>query len=64
MQNIWNRYRLAVIAVGVAVVGVFASLFVTPETHQAVIIRAGEPRVIVNMYRPDQPFGQTGAGLW
>lgn len=64
MQDIWNRYRLAVIGVAVVIVGFFASLFVTPETHQAVIIRAGEPRAIVNMYRPDQPFGQTGAGFW
>ncbi len=36
----------------------------TPETKQAVIIRTGEPRVIVNMYDPDDPFGQTGAGFW
>ena len=37
---------------------------VVPETKQAVIIRAGQPQTIVNMYKPDVPFGQTGAGFW
>ena len=64
MQDIWTRYRLAIIGLGIAVVGFFSSAFITPETHQAVIIRTGEPRDIVNMYRPDEPFGQTGAGLY
>ena len=64
MQDIWTRYRLAIIGVAVVIVGLFSSLFVTPETHQGVIIRTGEPRAIVNMYRPDDPFGQTGAGFW
>ncbi|PXA84606.1 protease modulator HflC [Nostoc sp. 3335mG] len=38
-------------------------LTIVPETQQAVIVRMGEPRAVVNLYRPDQPFGQTGAGL-
>ena len=64
MQNVWTRYRIAIIAVGVIVAGLASTLFVTPETKQAVIIRTGEPREIVNMYTPDDPFGQTGAGFW
>ena len=64
MQNLWTNYKIAIIAVAVLVVGFASTLFVTPETKQAVIIRTGEPEAIINMYRPDDPFGQTGAGFW
>lgn len=64
MQNIWNQYKIAIIAVAVLLVGAASTLFVTPETKQAVIIRTGEPQAIVNMYTPDDPFGQTGAGFY
>lgn len=64
MQNIWTQYRLAIIGAAVVLIGVLSTIFVTPETKQAVIIRTGEPQSIVNMYRPDDPFGQTGAGFW
>ena len=41
-----------------------ASVFTTVgETQQAVIVRMGVPRAVVNLYRPDQAFGDTGAGL-
>lgn len=41
-----------------------ASIFTTvPETQQAVIVRMGVPRAVVNLYRPDERFGHTGAGL-
>jgi membrane protease subunit HflC len=64
MEMIWNRFRYAIIAVGVIVLAVISSLFVVPETKQAVIVRAGEPKTIVNMYKPELPYGQTGAGFW
>jgi membrane protease subunit HflC len=41
-----------------------ASTFaIVPETKQAVIVRFGEPQRILNKYRPNEPFGRTGAGL-
>lgn len=64
MDDLWNRFRLPIIIAGIALVAVVSTLFVTPETKQAVIIRTGEPKVIVNMYNPEDPFGQTGAGIW
>ena len=64
MELAWQRYRYALIAGIVVMVGVLSSIFVTPETKQAVIIRTGEPYKIVNMFRPDDPFGQTGAGFY
>jgi membrane protease subunit HflC len=36
---------------------------VVPETKQAVIVRFGEPDRIINPYRGNVPFGETGAGL-
>jgi membrane protease subunit HflC len=41
-----------------------ASVFtVVPETQQALIVRMGIPKAVVNLYRADQAFGETGAGL-
>ncbi|MDY7097396.1 MAG: SPFH domain-containing protein, partial [Pseudomonadota bacterium] len=64
MEQIWQNFRYPIIAVGVLLVTLAATLFVVPETKQAVIIRAGQPVSIVNMYKPDTPYGQTGAGFW
>jgi len=64
MQNIWNRYKLAIIAIAVVLVALVSTLFVVPETKQGVIVRTGEPHAIVNMFDPDDPYGQTGAGFW
>jgi membrane protease subunit HflC len=64
MENVFQQYRLAFVAVAVAIVAAFSSLFVVPETKQAVIISAGNPTKIVNMFRPDDPYGQTGAGIY
>ncbi|MEO0906597.1 MAG: protease modulator HflC [Pseudomonadota bacterium] len=59
-----KSYKIAIFGLVAAAVALVSTLFVTPETKQAVIIRTGEPRVIVNMYDPNDPFGQTGAGFW
>ncbi|MEM7701726.1 MAG: protease modulator HflC [Pseudomonadota bacterium] len=64
MEQVWSRFRFPIIAVGVLIVAVLSSLFVVDETEQAVIIRAGKPVSIVNMYKPNEPYGQTGAGFW
>ena len=48
----------------ILVVLAVASVFTTVgETQQAVIVRMGVPRAVVNLYRPDERFGDTGAGL-
>ncbi|MEP0393121.1 MAG: protease modulator HflC [Erythrobacter sp.] len=64
MNSIWTRFRLPIIAAIVALAATASTLFVTPETQQAVIIRTGEPQDIVNMYNPEDPYGLTGAGIW
>ena len=63
MENIWQNYKAALIALLVAVVGLLSSVVIVPETHQAVVIRTGEPVRTINRFQPDVPFGQTGAGV-
>ena len=63
MEAVWQKYRLILIAVAVALVAMLSSLVVVPETHQAVVIRTGEPVRVINRFRPDVPYGETGAGV-
>ena len=55
------------IAIGVAallLLIVAASTFaIVPETRQAVVLRVNTPVRTINEYRPNEVFGQTGAGL-
>lgn len=58
-----RKYRSILVIIAVAVVVAFSSLIVVPETQQAVVLRFGEPVRVINRFRPDAEFGQTGAGL-
>lgn len=64
MDSIWQNHRMSIIAVVVAAVALFSTLFVVPETQEAVIIRNGDPVAVVNRFKPNQPYGRTGAGIW
>ncbi|MBX7500722.1 protease modulator HflC [Qipengyuania mesophila] len=59
MSDFLQKYRTAVIALAVAVIGFMMSAFVVPEEEQVVIIRTGNPVGTVNT-----PDGKTGAGLY
>lgn len=63
MQDIWQNYKTAIIAVLVVIAAVFSGMIIVPETHQAVVVRTGEPVRVVNQFDPDEPYGQTGAGV-
>jgi len=63
MSEILRENRAAFIALAVLIVALMSSIMVVPETMQAVIVRTGEPVRVVNRYRPNADFGQTGAGL-
>ena len=63
MERLWERNKVAIIAIVALVIAAFTSLVVVPETHQAVVIRTGEPVRVVNKFRPDVPYGETGAGM-
>lgn len=59
MNGFWENYKLAIIAVGIAVIGFFMSAFVVPEEQQAVVIQTGRPIGTINT-----PNGETDAGLY
>jgi len=64
MESIWHNHKLSLIALAILVVAALSTVIVVPETQQAVIIRTGEPISVVNKFKPNQPYGQTGAGIW
>ncbi|MBK5265269.1 MAG: protease modulator HflC [Alphaproteobacteria bacterium] len=57
-----NPVALAILAVALLIL-IGSTFSIVPETRQAVIVRFGEPVRIVNRYKPNQDFGNTGAGL-
>lgn len=63
MENIWQTHKLTIMALAVLAVVLMSSMVVVPETQQAVIIRTGEPDRVANQFDPDEPYGNTGAGL-
>jgi membrane protease subunit HflC len=64
MEGVWQNHKMSLIALAVLVVAALSTMIVVPETQQAVIIRTGEPISVVNKFKPNQPYGQTGAGIW
>lgn len=63
MQELLQNTRALMIGAAVIVIALISSIVIVPETHQAVVIRTGQPVRIFNMFRPNEPYGQTGAGL-
>ena len=64
MEGIWQNHKPTIIAVVAALIALASSIVIVPETHQAVKIRTGNPVAVINRFEPDQPYGQTGAGVW
>lgn len=62
-----SRFLSNPVALGVAAVAalilLFSTVSIVPETKQGVVIRLSEVNRIINGYKPGQPFGGTGAGL-
>ncbi len=63
MMQLWQTYRLPLVAIAVLAIGVLSSAVVVPESEQAVVVRTGEPVRVFNMFRPNEAYGQTGAGV-
>jgi len=63
MDMTFQKYRIALIAGAAALIALASSVVIIPETQQGVVIRTGQPVRIFNMFKPDVPFGQTGAGI-
>jgi modulator of FtsH protease HflC len=63
VSEVWQRHRFALIALAAVLIALMSSLVVVPESMQAVIVRTGEPVRVINRFRPNRDFGQTGAGI-
>lgn len=63
MNALLQNSKALIIGAVVIAVALASSIVIVPETHQAVVIRTGQPNRVFNMFRPDQPYGQTGAGI-
>ncbi len=63
LQNLWAEQKAIIITVAVALVAAASCVKVVDETTQAVVVRLGQPARVVNRFRPDVEYGQTGAGL-
>lgn len=64
MDGFWQNHRTTLFALAALIVLAFFTMIVVPETQQAVIIRNGDPVSVVNKFKPGQPYGRTGAGIW
>lgn len=63
LQTLWQDQKAIIIAALVALLAAASCLKVVDETTQAVIVRLGQPDRVVNRFKPDADFGQTGAGV-
>ncbi|MEO0031324.1 MAG: hypothetical protein RIS94_1082 [Pseudomonadota bacterium] len=63
LERLWHEQKVALIAAAVVLIALLSCLKQVNETEQAVIVRLGEPVRVVNRFRPNADFGQTGAGL-
>ena len=53
MENIWQNYRGAVVAVAIFVAIAAASLTFVDETEQAVVLQGGQPVKTINKFDSD-----------
>lgn len=58
-----NPVALALVILGIVIL-LASTIAIVPETKQAVIVRFGKPVRIINAYKPNENFGNTGAGLY
>ena len=63
MERVWHDFKWPIIALAVVIIAALSSIVEVPEAEQAVIIRTGEPVRVVNRFRPNTAYGETGAGL-
>ena len=60
-----NQRNLIAISAVVLIGGLLLAMSIlrVPEDKQAIILQFGRPVATVNTYKPNQLFGETGAGL-
>lgn len=63
LQTFWQEQKALIIAAVIALLAAASCLKVVDESTQAVIVRLGQPDRVVNRFKPEADFGQTGAGV-
>jgi len=63
MTTIWANHKPTIIAAALVLLALLSTVVIVPETKQAVVIRTGQPVRVINQFKPDLRFGQTGAGV-
>jgi modulator of FtsH protease HflC len=63
LEKLWTEQKASLAVLGLAVVAALSCVVIVPETEQAVVVRLGEPDRVINRFRPNTPFGETGAGI-
>jgi len=63
LSNLWQDHKASLAALAVLLAVLWASIVIVPETKQAVIVRFGEPVRVINRFKPNVDYGQTGAGI-
>ena len=63
LTEFWHNHRPAAVLGIAALLTLFSSTVIVPETEQAVVIRLGQPDRIINRFRPGVDYGATGAGI-
>ena len=58
-----RNITIGAVAAGVAALLLSMAVVRVPEDRQAILLQLGRPVATVNTYQPNQPFGETGAGL-
>jgi membrane protease subunit HflC len=58
-----RNITIGALAAGAAALLLSMSVVRVPEDRQAILLQLGRPVATVNTYQPNQPFGETGAGL-
>ncbi len=63
ITTLWQDHKASVIAVIVLLAALWSSVVIVPETKQAVVVQVGEPVRVINRFKPNVDYGQTGAGV-
>lgn len=63
INTIWQDHKASLAALAVLLVVLWSSIVIVPETKQAVVVQFGEPVRVINRFKPNVDYGQTGAGI-
>jgi len=63
VPELLRENRLVLIVLALLAAALLSSVVIVPESQQAVVVRVGEPVRVINRFKPNVDYGQTGAGL-